>query len=224
MATNDSKNGQGKAGDASKSNHRPSIPAGAARPAATSTAPLKRHRRRDPEEEVPAEEALAAAENMKPNVHLPPPNPQPRPAKSSQGMGRLEDPFVDDDIETDTRDARKPAAKRIKVQATQMGYYDHIRRRPGDIFTISGEVLEEDEKKKDANGVERVVRKKGEVAAFSRKWMRRVASNTPERITTVAQSLKQQHDAVQAEKFDPANQDNVNQNPAAKGTGDVDLV
>ena len=76
--------------------------------------------------------------------------------------------------------AAKPAAppatkgRPFKVRATQMGYYDHIRRRLGDVFVIQGE------------------------HEFSGRWMEKVDASTPERITTPNQAIKQQHDDILA--------------------------
>jgi hypothetical protein len=67
----------------------------------------------------------------------------------------------------------RPAPKvRIKVEATQVGQYDQIRRRVGDVFVITSE------------------------AAFSDKWMRRVDPATPERLTTGQEALRREHDAL----------------------------
>jgi hypothetical protein len=73
---------------------------------------------------------------------------------------------------------RKPAVRSggIKVEATKMGYYDHIRRRPGDVFRIA---KEED---------------------FSDNWMRRVDERTPERVTTSQQALKAQQEEIKSLK------------------------
>jgi hypothetical protein len=59
----------------------------------------------------------------------------------------------------------------IRVQATQTGYYDDARRRPGDVFTIRSE------------------------QQFSKKWMVKVAAGTREKTTTGRQALQQHHDA-----------------------------
>lgn len=218
MATNES-----KANDQSKANHKPSTPASVAKPAATSAKALKRRAdgRRDPNVEVSAEVALRDLESLRPNVGRANPNPEPRPGKSSQSQGRLDD-SIDLENDPEERELRQARAKaRIKVQATQMGYYDHIRRRPGDIFTISGETLEEDVKSSDGK---KVLRKAGTVAAFSEKWMRRVAGNTPLRVTTVKEALQRNHDETLSKKMGVHEGDDVNQNPAARGTGDVDLI
>lgn len=63
----------------------------------------------------------------------------------------------------------RPVKGGIKVRALKMGFYDNRRVRQGDVFTIAGE------------------------ADFSRKWMRRVDDNTPERVTTGAQELKKKN-------------------------------
>jgi hypothetical protein len=60
----------------------------------------------------------------------------------------------------------------IRVQATQLGYYDDKRRRIGDVFTI------------------------GSMKEFSHKWMVIVDPSTPERITTGQEELRRQHDAI----------------------------
>ena len=57
----------------------------------------------------------------------------------------------------------------LKVRATRMGYYDHIRRRERDVFVLSDE------------------------AHFSRRWMERVDPGTPERVTTGAEELRAKH-------------------------------
>lgn len=74
---------------------------------------------------------------------------------------------------TTSREARP---KMIKVMATQMGYYDHVRRRPGDVFLIP----------------ERM---------YSKKWMEMVDRRVAERITTVEESLRKQHDDILALKY-----------------------
>ena len=68
----------------------------------------------------------------------------------------------------------KPAVRTnpIKVRATRVGYYDHARRREGDVFTIANE------------------------QAFSKNWMEVVDPRTRERLTTAPQALRQQHDEI----------------------------
>lgn len=69
----------------------------------------------------------------------------------------------------------KKKAKRLKVRATRMGYYDHARRREGDVFIV-------------------------EEADFSSTWMEKVSANTPEQLTTAQKALDQQHDEILAGK------------------------
>jgi hypothetical protein len=66
--------------------------------------------------------------------------------------------------------ATTPKAKPepLKVRATQTGYYDHARRREGDVFVV-------------------------EAHDFSEKWMERVAPDTPTQVTTAQQALTQAH-------------------------------
>jgi len=72
------------------------------------------------------------------------------------------------------KDQPRPSVKTdpIKVRATQTGYYDHARRREGDVFVIADR------------------------AAFSSRWMEVVDPRTRERITTAPQALKQAHDEL----------------------------
>lgn len=67
----------------------------------------------------------------------------------------------------ETRAVRGPG---IKVMATQTGYYDEMRRRTGDVFDIHN------------------------LKDFSDRWMVRVPADTPNRVTTGQQAIRQQHD------------------------------
>ena len=60
----------------------------------------------------------------------------------------------------------------FKVRALQVGYYDHSRRRPGDVFVIADE------------------------QAFSARWMERVPEQTPERVTGPNAAIRQHHDDI----------------------------
>lgn len=72
----------------------------------------------------------------------------------------------------------------IKVMATKTTYYDNKRRRPGDVFTIASE------------------------REFSDRYMEKVDPETPEKITTGAEVLRQQHDEILGAKM-------IEQNPGA---------
>lgn len=94
----------------------------------------------------------------------------PKPAGSRPARmipGPTQPKFMDPSART--RAVRK--AELIKVRAIRMGYYDHVRRREGDVFVVDS-------------------------SAFSAKWMERVDAHTPERVTTAAQALQQQHDEI----------------------------
>lgn len=60
----------------------------------------------------------------------------------------------------------------IKVKATQLGYYEHKRRRAGDVFVLIP--------LKDKNGNVITARQQ-----FSKKWMEVVPASTPERVSTM---------------------------------------
>lgn len=63
-------------------------------------------------------------------------------------------------------------ADTIKVQATQLGYYEHKRRREGDVFTLVP--------RKDRYGNTMTAK-----AQFSKKWMKVVPDETPEKVSTM---------------------------------------
>lgn len=74
--------------------------------------------------------------------------------------------------------APKPGPERtvgFKVRAIATGYYDHARRRVGDVFVIA-----------DQN-------------AFSEKWMEYVDAQTPERVSTAQQALGEAHTRIRSE-------------------------
>jgi hypothetical protein len=78
--------------------------------------------------------------------------------------------------ENDDEDGGAGPVDPVKVQAVAMGYYDHTRRRPGDVFTIRN------------------------AKHFSKRWMRRVPDDTPEHVTNSAQALKSEHADIRAAK------------------------
>lgn len=65
--------------------------------------------------------------------------------------------------------AKQAKPQSLKVEATQMGYYNHQRRREGDIFTLA-----------DEND-------------FSRRWMRWVDARKPEHTTGAKEALAKEH-------------------------------
>jgi len=64
-----------------------------------------------------------------------------------------------------------------KVQAIEVGYYDHVRRRVGDVFSIA------------------------KPSDFSEKWMTYVDKRTPDRITTGQEDINRQHDELLSSKM-----------------------
>jgi len=79
---------------------------------------------------------------------------------------------------------RKAEAARIKVEAVQVGYYDHKRLRIGDVFTIDGTRFPEGHKQA------------GEIQAFSKRWMKLADPSAPESTTTPNQAIRREHDAI----------------------------
>lgn len=71
-----------------------------------------------------------------------------------------------------TPTSRIPPGPGIRVEAIQVGYFDHGRRRIGDVFSIHTE------------------------QEFSSRWMRKVASNTPPRETRPNEAISREHDAI----------------------------
>lgn len=73
--------------------------------------------------------------------------------------------------------------QKIKVRATRLGYYDHVRRREGDVFTYT--VTERE-----------AAVKKGALPD----WVEPVDPRTPERITTGVEELRKKHDQIIQER------------------------
>lgn len=72
------------------------------------------------------------------------------------------------------------APRVIRVRATKLGYYQHERRREGDVFDFSMEHVNTD----------------GSLPS----WIEPVDRRTPKRTTTPNEALKQQHDEVMRER------------------------
>lgn len=82
---------------------------------------------------------------------------------------------------TAAKPARLPPTKRaeepahgFKVKAIELGYYNHLRRREGDVFRLKA------------------------AADFSEKWMVKVAETTPEKTSSSQQELDRKHDEILA--------------------------
>jgi hypothetical protein len=129
---------------------------------------------------------------------LPPTNPHPRAGSTSRApdtAGRLET-TLDRDVRM-AQERRRRFAGGPKVMATQLGYYDHIRRRPGDVFRISNKKVsaEDLELRMDGRDEQDVV-DGVEFQDFSERWMEVVPDDTPERVTLGNEHLRQQHDEI----------------------------
>jgi len=93
--------------------------------------------------------------------------PQPSTARSRQAQAASGPP----------KPATAQTTSGIKVRATQTGYYDHARRREGDVFLIAS------------------------ARDFSEKWMEDVDPRTPERLTTGDQELRKKHDEIMRDRM-----------------------
>jgi hypothetical protein len=86
--------------------------------------------------------------------------------------------------------------KALRVRATRLGYYDHKRRREGDVFTLRpvvGKKLE----KTTPGGVGKLVPHTFTVEEqFSEYWMEVVASSTPEHTTSAPEDLRRKHEEI----------------------------
>lgn len=97
------------------------------------------------------------------------------------------------------------------VQENFVGFIDHIRRRPGDVFTISDQPRRlpfpkeqrDIERGGEAAAVyKRIKDKEGKIpAAFSFAWMTPVSIEVPERVTTAQTALNEAHDRILSEKM-----------------------
>jgi hypothetical protein len=112
------------------------------------------------------------------------PSADARPGRSS-----FSGPLEEDPEDVGARIAKQQKG-RIKVQATQTGYYDDIRRRPGEVFFIHADgtmLVGKDGKSTPATAEH----------AFSPRWMRRVSDKT--KITGTKgpnQIIRERHDEI----------------------------
>lgn len=110
--------------------------------------------------------------------------------------------------------SRKPAgvSGTIKVRATAMGFYDDVRRHPGDVFvlyprkgTFSQIVRDKDGEPKTlktGTAIEHPVTEEiedVELSAedqFSKKWMERVEDETPEHRGSAQDRIRREHNQI----------------------------
>lgn len=91
-----------------------------------------------------------------------------------------------------------------------IGFFDHARRRPGDVFTVPDEPrrdLAPHEKKMVANSeeskavYEQIKDKDGKVPQlFSFKWMEPVAATEKEKVSTSQQAMDKRSETIKQEK------------------------
>ena len=117
----------------------------------------------------------------------------------------------------------------MKVKATATGYFGHMRRRDGDVFSIPDEprrkVRTKDEVSADGHRRYRadspeviaLADKNGTIpAAFSGKWMVPVSDRAPERTTSAPEALRKHHDSVLADRANVAG--------VGKATGEQEVI
>lgn len=92
----------------------------------------------------------------------------------------------------------------MKVTAIGFGYFDHIRRREGDVFSIPDAPRRKPSPKElqyHGEAMKLATDKNGEVPqAYSGVWMRPVKENTPERVTTSQKALDRRTEEIRQEK------------------------
>lgn len=113
----------------------------------------------------------------------------------------------------------------MKVRATRLGFYEHIRRREGDVFTIADEPrrkvrkteeIETEEVVDSGSGSVRKIAKRrfrpdppqvlaladkaGTVPVALGSWMEPVDKRTPERFSTAQQHINKVTDELKADK------------------------
>lgn len=94
----------------------------------------------------------------------------------------------------------------MKVRATQAGYYNHIRRRPGDVFTLAPVKGTKVTLHKDG----REERKEHTFSAeeqFSERWMEKVSKHTPEKVTGAQKALNAASNALKSGGQGPESED-----------------
>lgn len=101
----------------------------------------------------------------------------------------------------------------MKVRAIRPGFFNHIRRREGDVFSIPDKPVRKLNAKELASGsFDAVVNKAGEVPAAFGSWMEQVGKSEPERTTTAQQALNKASDELKAGKA------------PAEATGDAEVI
>lgn len=92
---------------------------------------------------------------------------------------------------------------KVRVQQGMTGFYEHLRRREGDVFSIPDEPRRtvSDKEKQLYPAVKEVMRKDGTVPQlYSSRWMEPASSHEPERTTKAQEVINKKHDDLVAER------------------------
>lgn len=118
----------------------------------------------------------------------------------------------------------------MKVQATKIGYYDHVRRREGDVFDIKDQPRRKPEKKEvQLDSCKAVMDKDGKVPeAFSSLWMVKALQGAERKTTGAQAAINKKVDALAgkpntpdagAGKSDDNNSDEGSNDKGGQGNG-----
>lgn len=141
-----------------------------------------------------------AREGLRPvGLERPHPTAAARPGKTAGEATRRAFQEARTENEGDDDPDKEDLGPAIRVEATQMGYYDNIRRRTGDVFDVPESL-------------------------FSKRWMKRVDGRTAPRTTTSGASVKREQDAIRSTRRAAA-EDRIGGNTATSSrstaTGDA---
>lgn len=123
-------------------------------------------------------------------------------ADARPGSSSVAGPLDEEEAEL-LRRHREKTGRRVKVQATRLGYYDNKRRHPGDVFYIDGAKHEEDVRDPETK---KLRHRKGDIIELA-SWMRLVPARTPLGQTTAQESVNRKHDEILAGQFAEKNAD-----------------
>lgn len=101
--------------------------------------------------------------------------------------------------EKELADKAASARDRIRVRALRTGYYEHVRRREGDVFTLVPRTIPVmDENTGKPTGRTRIYTAKEQ---FSENWMEFAPATARETLSTSKQHITKEHDAIIREKM-----------------------
>lgn len=117
---------------------------------------------------------------------------------------------------------QRSTATRIKVRATQDGYYDNILRRTGDVFYIDSTPISAVQAAAEAQkGL--AADHPDKPAAFSHKWMEPVDDRTPERGTGPNEVIASSHDQTLKDRYEAAQAGATPAGPATSPDDDPNI-